>query len=508
VFRAQFAGRRGIAAAVPVIVGFFWAAVLPRATWPLIDGDVWWHIRAGEAILATGSVPRVDSWSIAGMGRAWTSQDWLANVVLALGHGAGPWGQTALSFLFGLLAVAAFAILWRSIAVRLPTVGWLSRVVWLSLGLVLAGPVIGVRVQVIDLVLAAGVIWVLWHYLMQRRARVLFLLPVLAALWANLHAGWALLFLIGGAVLVGEAADRLLRRRLDPEPLDWSRLGHLTLALLVAGAALAVNPNGLALYAYPLKAVEITALSRYIMEWFPASLDTVFGQLLAGFVVVAVLPTLLLGRWRLRSADALIIVGVTVMGYSAIRFLLITGPLAAAVAAVVLSPIISGSSLGRRSAGLLARFSQPRTGARAVVNLSLAVLLAGIGMSVALSRVSPATQAAEIARVHPVGAVAWLDEHEPGERMFNRYEWGGYIGRHRPHRLVFMDGRADVYGDELLLRYVAIIGVHDDPQVEFDAYRIDHALFPPGTPLARWFDASAAWERVYTDANAAIWVRR
>jgi hypothetical protein len=489
-------------------VGFFVAAVLPRATWPLIDGDVWWHIRAGEAVLATGSVPQVDSWSIAGMGRPWISQDWLANVVLAVGNAVGAWGQTALSFLFGLLAVGAFAILWHAIALRVPTIGWLSRIVWLSLGLLLAGPVIGVRIQVLDLLLGAAVIWILWRYLVERRMRVLVVLPLLAALWANLHAGWVLLFLFGGAVVVGEAADRLLGRGLDPAPLEWSQLRVLGVALATSGAALALNPNGVALYGYPLDTVGITALNRYVMEWFPASLDTLFGQLLAGFVVVAVLPTLLLGRARLRTADALIIVGVALMGYTAIRFLLITGPIGAAVAAIVLSPLISSSSLGRRSAGLLARFSRPHTGARGGLNLGLAVLLAALGVGVALARVSPPAQSAEIARVHPVGAVAWLDAHEPGDRIFNRYEWGGYIGQHRPHRLVFMDGRADVYGDELLQRYVAIIGVRGDPQVELDAFRIDHALFPPDTPLARWFDASAGWERVYTDANAAIWVRR
>ena len=71
-----------------------------------------------------------------------------------------------------------------------------------------------------------------------------------------------------------------------------------------------------------------------------------------------------------------------------------------------------------------------------------------------------------------------------------------------------MDGRADVYGDQLLRMYVGIIGLHGDPQATLDRYRIDYAVFPPATPLAAWFDASAVWERVYEDATAEIWVRR
>jgi hypothetical protein len=55
---------------------------------------------------------------------------------------------------------------------------------------------------------------------------------------------------------------------------------------------------------------------------------------------------------------------------------------------------------------------------------------------------------------------------------------------------------------------VGIIGLHGDPQVTFDRYGIDHAVFPPETALADWFDASGSWERVYLDETAAVWVRR
>jgi hypothetical protein len=499
---------RGIAAATAAVVGFFVAAVLPRATWPLIDGDVWWHIRQGEEVLRGGAVPRVDTWSIVGAGRPWTSQDWGANVILAAGNSLGPWGQTALSFLFGALTVLAFWILWRAIALRVPGIGWASRIIWLSIGLVLAGPVMGVRVQVLDLLLATGVIWICWRYLVDPRRRWLIGLPALTVLWANLHAGWLLVFLLGGAVLVGEAVDRLLRRQPEGTPLTWGQLRDLALALVISAAALVLNPNGVDLYAYPFYTFGITALGRYVMEWFPASLDTLFGQLLAGFVVVAVVPVLILGRRRLRTADALILVGLTVLAYGAIRFLLIVGPIGGAIAVVVLAPILAETGVGRRVSPILARLARPRVGRLGAVNAGLVALLVVIGLGVALLRVSPPAQASEIARSLPAGAVDWMDANDPGERIFNRYEWGGYIGQHRPQYPIFMDGRADVYGDELLRMYVSIIGLEGDPQVLFDRYGIDHAVFPPDTPLAAWFDASDAWERAYADATAVVWIHR
>ena len=498
-----------VPASAAAAVGFFVAAVLPRATWPLIDGDVWWHIRAGEEVLRSGAVSHVDTWSIVGAGRPWTSQDWLANVILAAGNSLGPWGQTGLSFLFGAITVLAFWVLWRAIALRVPSIGWASRIVWLSIGLVLAGPVMGVRVQVFDLLMSALTVWICWRYLVDPRRRWLLGLPIIAVVWANLHAGWILLFLLVGALGVGEAADRLLKRTPIGAPaLSWRQLWDLAVALAVALGALALNPNGVALYSYPFDTLGITALSRYVMEWFPASFDDLFGWLLAGFTVVAVVPTLLFGRQRLRTADALILVGLTLMAWRAIRFLLIVGPIGGAIAAVVLAPIISDSSLGRRLAPVLARLTKPAAGGRRRLHIGLIVLLVTVGVGVSLLRVSPPAQSAEIARVLPAGAVAWMDENEPGTRNFNRYEWGGYIGEKRPQELVFMDGRADVYGDGLLQTYVSIIGLDGDPQVLFDRYGIDYAVFPPDTELADWFDASAAWRRVYADSTAAIWVRR
>jgi len=503
------AAGRGVAAASAAIIGFFAAAVFPRATWPLIDGDVWWHIRAGEEVLRTGAVARVDSWSIVGLGRPWTSQDWLANVLLASGNQLGPWGQTGLSVLFGAVTVASFWILWRAIALRVPSIGWASRVMWLSIGLLLAGPVMGVRVQVLDLLMASMVIWVCWRYLTDPRPRWLAGLPIIAMVWANLHAGWVLLLLLGGAVLIGEAVDLMLRRRPAGAPLlAWRDLRDLAVALVVSAGALAVNPNGFDLYAYPFETIGITALNRYVMEWFPASIDTLFGQLLVGFVLVAVLPALVFGRQHLRTADALIMVGLTIMAYQAIRFLLITGPISAAIAAIVLSPVIAASRPGRRLSPILQRLAIPRQGRPRLVNTALIGLVLIIGLGVAFIRVSPPAQAAEIARSMPVGAVRWMAEHDPGERIFNRYEWGGYIGQQRPELPIFMDGRADVYGNELLQMYVSIIGLRNSPQGLLDQYDIDHAVFPPDTPLAEWFDESERWSRAYADETAVVWLRR
>ncbi len=150
--------------------------------------------------------------------------------------------------------------------------------------------------------------------------------------------------------------------RAESTPLGWGQLRDLGLAIAAAGAALVVNPNGIGLYGYPLYTLGITSLGRYVMEWFPASLGDLFGQMLAAFVVVGVLPTLIFGRHRLRTADALVLVGLCVMAWRAIRFLLIVGPIGGAIVAVVLAPVISQTSFGRRLDPILAGSPPRRSG--------------------------------------------------------------------------------------------------------------------------------------------------
>ena len=489
-----------------MVAGFWAIAVIPATTLPMTDPDTFWHIRAGREFLAGAGIPTTDTWSIAGQGRPWVSQDWLSNVVMAWGFGAGTWGPSVLSVLYGVIGAAALWLLWNAIGVRSPGIGWLARSGWLLFGLVLAAPVLGVRVQVIDLFLAAVVVNVLWRYLRDRRRWILAVLPVAAVAWVNLHAGFPLLFLIAGAVVVGEAIDRWLTRQPDGAPLTWGEIGWLTGALAVAGLALVLNPNGVAIYTYPFDTLGIDVLGSFVGEWQPARLTAPAGQLLAAFVLVGILPTLVLGHDRLRTGDGLVLVGLTFMAVTAVRFLLVAGPIGAAIVCLALAPIISASRFGRSGSRTLARLGRTRRGTAAILTtgLTIAVVVAGIGL--AALRVAPAAQANAVAETYPVDAVSWLEDNRPGERIFNRYEWGGYLGLRLPDRPIFIDGRADVYDDEILLEYVDTISVVGDPQETFDRYGIDHILYPADSTLGRWLNDSDDWEVVYADDVASVWV--
>src|SRR5258705_8421861 len=67
----------------------------------LSDGDTGWHIRTGDYILATGSVPTRDLFSFSKAGAPWYAWEWLADIVFAIFHRAA--GLKGVSVLAGVL---------------------------------------------------------------------------------------------------------------------------------------------------------------------------------------------------------------------------------------------------------------------------------------------------------------------------------------------------------------------------------------------------------------------
>jgi hypothetical protein len=497
-------GRRGIPASAIAVAAFFALVALPRPAIPVIDGDAYWHIHAGETILDTGSVPKTDPWSIVGEGLRWTSQDWGSNVLHALGWRAGELGPSVLSIGFALLVVAALAMLWWGFKRRHPTAGWLGRIVWLAAGLIVAGPTLGVRVQVVDLTFGAAVLACLWAFEADRRWRWLVALPLITLLWANLHAGWPLVFLLGGARIVGDAVDRLLTRG---SPLPWADLGRLGAALAASVPMIAINPNGVDLYLYPLRTSSIAAHRDFVSEWQPPDPGTFIGQAFIVFTVLFVVPALWLGLRRLRAADLLTMVGLTVMIALGARFLLVA-PLIAATAGMALEPALAESGLGRRFGPILARLGTPRSrGPYSTVNGVLVAVAVLAGLGVTWARVAPSVQADMIDDHMPVAAVDWIIENDPGDRPFNMYSWGGYLGLRVPEDPIYIDGRSDIYGDAPIREFADAVYLRSDPQALFDKYEIDYVLFGTDQLLAGWLQESDEWERVYTDDLASIWVR-
>ena len=93
-----------------IFIFLFWSLLAgPLSNRPLADADIGWHIRNGEQILATHSLPRTDPFSSTMQGQPWFAWEWLYDILLGILHQAC--GLNGVVWLCALLVAAIFVLL-------------------------------------------------------------------------------------------------------------------------------------------------------------------------------------------------------------------------------------------------------------------------------------------------------------------------------------------------------------------------------------------------------------
>lgn len=210
------------------------------------DPDLWGHVRFGQDILASGSIPRTASYSFTA-DQPWVNHEWLAEVAMAASYKAGTPGLIALLAVVTAVTFLAVALVVRRAGVRGPVAVILLGVAVLGASFQL----MTVRPQLFSMVLLPLLLLVL--SVAERRGVVLLAVPPLFALWANLHGGW----IVGLGVLGVWVAAGAVRGVIAP----------LQAAGTVTGAAVATlcNPYGHGLWVFLLETVRVGRTD--IEEW-------------------------------------------------------------------------------------------------------------------------------------------------------------------------------------------------------------------------------------------------
>jgi hypothetical protein len=294
------------------------SVVFVLAARPITDPDFWWHLRTGKLIVETGSIPRVDIYSSTFAGREWVAHEWLSEVLMYLINQA--FGYAGLVVFFAFVISAAMWIAYRRCAERAghPYVTGFA----LLLGALAASPTWGVRPQMFSFFLASVFFAVLDGYVRGAGVRKICWLVPLTILWVNMHAGFALGLALIVLTIAGLTLDAFLsdegRKAVSEEKRFvtlWRRIRPLVLVFAACLAAIALNPNGVRLYAYPFETLTSRAMMKYINEWFSPDFHEPMFQPLA-VMLFATFTVIALSRERVRPSSLLL---VAAFGYAALR---------------------------------------------------------------------------------------------------------------------------------------------------------------------------------------------
>ena len=108
----------------------------------------------------------------------------------------------------------------------------------------------------------------------------------------------------------------------------------------------------------------------------------------------------------------------------------------------------------------------------------------------------------------PLGAVEFLHENELPGKMFNSYNWGGYlIWSLYPDTPVFVDGRTDLYAlnSRVLEDYAQVHWVRPGWEQTLDKYEIGHIITERAGLLDVILAENEPWYPVYQDDLAVVY---
>lgn len=458
----------------------------------LADGDTGWHIRTGEWILRSGTVPRQDLFSFSRAGAPWMAWEWLSDVLFA-----------RLYAWHGLTAVAGACAVALCLAATL-LLAWLMERgagLWVVVGTTLAASIASTihflaRPHVFSILLFTASLWMVDRDRRKRTGMIWWLAP-LTALWCNLHAGFTVWLAVSWLLVASAAIGR-----------DRAACGRYGRLAALCSVATLFNPYGWKLHCHIAEYLASSWILNHVQEFQPPQIRS---ENMLVFALALVAGIALADR-SVRRGEWFQPLLVWSLGLAALRsarhvplFAVAASPLIAGEAAQWWSE--AAASRGARSAVRILWEAGERLGRLGAVTVWTPVL----GAMTFWALVPPA---ADFPRAHfPSQAVAAMKNVlAPGTRMpriLTSDQWADYlIFRLYPSQRVFFDGRSDFYGEALGMDYQALLDASPDAREVLARYRFDLALLPHDWPLERVLETDSGWDRIYRDPVSALFVRR
>ena len=417
-----------------------WVALVIDAFAPIRDNSFLWHIRAGELQVEAGEVLTRDPFSFTMQGEPWLTQSWLAELLYAWGEdrsglGFVPWTMLMMS---SVLFVGLGLVAYR----RSKSVPATSVVLLLSTALIVSflvpRPVIFSFALFVLVILA-------WE-----RPSTRWTLPMLFWIWASVHGSFAIGLLYLGLSILG--------RR------EWRAWPTAAMSGLVTLA----TAHGLGIVQMLLNFVDSREALALLSEWArPKPWSIVFTPFLIGLGIV------IIGAYRrtVEPRDLWIIAPFLALALTATR--------AVPPAWLALVPLVAVSMAGLR------------LGDRKRFGIVAAAIFA------AITAVTPFVIRGDGTLDEERFPVAGLDAMDDVPTFHDDRAGGYLIWASGPERLVYLDDRAELYGD----RMAEFVGIREDEidwQPVFQRDGIEQVLLRTEETLVERLE-EAGWVSTHDD---------
>lgn len=389
-----------------------------------IDPDAWWHLQTANWIVRHHAVPHADPFSYTRPGAPWAAYSWLFELVLS--------GFYRIAGLRGIVlytALMSVAISWVLLRMLSRYVSPLLAAALTGLGLFLTYPLLWPRPGLFTVLFFILQLDYLLRVRLDHENGNGWWLPALYVLWANLH----IQFIYGLFTLGVFAAEPWIQQRLQ-QPVsgdDWQVSRNFWKLLGASVLATLLNPYIFGIYGVVWQYATQTKVFDYIIE-----LQALDFRRVKDYVelFLAMAAALALGyRRQFRPLFVILLVSFTIAAFRAERD-------AWFLVAVALT-ILAIAFRQQRPEPALQWF-------KAVTAVGTALFIAAaILFSDAYDENQLRNQRDQI---FPAQACDFLQAQHFSGPLFSTLDWGGYLIWKLPQMQVAIDGRTNLYGDDLL----------------------------------------------------------
>ncbi|MEI7669791.1 MAG: hypothetical protein WCJ33_06895 [Pseudomonadota bacterium] len=459
----------------------------------LHDPDTAWHLATGNLIRATGNIPKHDDWSFNTLFDVWYNLSWLFDL--------------ALSYLFdfgGLPAIYFFTVLIFASQVILMTDNCLKRGASFSSILIIILPV----ASIISLGLLArpnmlSALFTILFYLILTNARdfnkprLLAILPILMALWVNLHGGFLLAFPIMGFFLI-EAW--------------WEKRNVTIYLLLIAFCLLAtlLNPYGYSIYYGAYRTISAD-FSKYLNEWKPVDIGH---NIPMASLIFLMLCFGNINDKKVKIVDRFLAISMTMLSLTSVRHAVIASLLLMPYLSLRITEVVTHS----RFAAIFGKIDVVLANDMQKKDIKILALIMLIAVCGLLSFPNPRDELLKEPigfekKNFPIKEAEFIAKNYPNLRFFNHYNIGGYLVYLWQGKVkVFVDGRANsLYSDDLLRDYQEFVearGYGHLAELIALQYRIDGLIIPNSLEDTGLWNSNPAWKVVYRGEAATVYLKR
>lgn len=471
---------------------------LLRPARQLWDPGIGWHLATGRYILATGSIPHQDVFSFTAADHPWIQYYWLFDTAAALLERLGglPLYATVCMLIYAAVPLLLYRRMMRMGAAILPALllSALAQIVLMSHALA--------RPHVVTYLLFAFFLGRLDDVDTGRRTPAsLWILPPLAALWCNLHAGFLAGVALAGIFTVVAVARALATRDPAARRAAWT-FGILLAALLLATAA---NPNGFELHRDAIHHLGMRTTGAFAEFASPDFQAPTRPVLCFELLVLATLATAVVAGRRIAWVELALLVFFLHQALHAVRHINLFAIVAAPIVARELSVLLTEQfpAWAARWRAIALEQAALRSERLYVPAIAVGVLALALGGA---SGFPTTLDDQQLSR----GAAAYIAAHPDRiTRPFNTDNVGGaLIYRFGPALRVFFDDRIYVYGDDFVAdQYLPVHGARRGWADILAHWDVDSAVVAAGAPCATALRTAADWQLAYEDDQTLIFLR-